>query len=261
MRALLPAAADDIDVHEFYAADWLDRGGFRAVFVSSVDGAAWARGRSAGLQTPGDNKVFTATRDLADVVLAGSGTVFAEGYEAITMSPRMAAVRREYGLRDTLPIAVLSASLRLNPESGLFATPPDARTIVLTCAAAPAERRAALERVADVAICGDETIDLVLARTALEERGLTRIASEGGPHAYAEQAAAGVVDELCLSFTPKLIGPGPSRIVAGSYEWTHQQEVELTGLLEEDGALFMRYRTRQSAARTAGRAEPPASAT
>lgn len=261
MRALLPAPADDVDVHEFYAADWLDGGGFRVVFVSSVDGAAWAKGRSAGLQTPGDKKVFTATRDLADVVVAGSGTVFAEGYEAIEMSSRMAAVRRDYGLREVLPTAVLSASLRLNPDSGLFDTPPDARTVVLTCAAAPAERRAALERVADVAICGEETIDLPLARAALEQRGFTRIVSEGGPHAFAEQAAAGVVDELCLSLTPKLIGPGPSRIVAGAYEWTQPHGLELTGLLEENGALFMRYRTRRGTAREGGSAEPPSSTT
>ena len=246
MRALLPALADDVDVHEFYAADWLDRGGFRVVFVSSVDGAAWAQGRSAGLQTPGDNKVFGATRDLADVVLAGSGTALAEGYRAITVPPAMAAVRRSFGLREALPTAVVTASLRFSPESGLFETAPDARTILLTCAAAPAERRTALAQVADVVVCGDETVDLALARAALEERGLTRISSEGGPHAFAHQAAAGVVDELCLSFTPRLIGPGPSRIVAGSVEWTQPQGLELVGLLEEDGALFLRYRTSES---------------
>lgn len=244
MRVLFPAPADDVDVHEFLAADWLDRGGLRAVFVSSADGAAWVKGRSAGLQTAGDNKVFSATRDLADVVLAGSGTAFVEGYQPVDMTPERVALRRGYGLRAALPIAVISTSLRFSPDSALFATSPDNQTILLTCAAAPAERRKALESVADVAICGDETIDLPLARAALEDRGLTRISSEGGPHAYAEQAAAGVVDELCLSLTPKLVGPGPSRIVAGAYEWTQPRELELTGMLEEDGSLFIRYRTR-----------------
>jgi riboflavin biosynthesis pyrimidine reductase len=245
MRALLPAPADEVDVHEFLAADWLDHGGFRSVFVSSADGAAWVKGRSAGLQTPGDSLVFGATRDLADVVLVGSGTAFAEGYRAIDVSPTKAAIRRSYGLREALPTAVVTASLRFSPDARLFETGPGNRTILLTCAAAPVERRKALERVADVAICGDETIDLPLARAALEERGLTRISSEGGPHAYAAQAAAGVVDELCLSLTPKLVGPGPSRIVAGSVEWLEPQDLELTGMLEDDGSLFLRYRTRR----------------
>lgn len=245
MRALLPSPADDVDVHEFLASDWLEPGGFRAVFVSSVDGAAWVQGRSSGLQTPGDNQIFSATRHLADVVLVGSGTAFAEEYRAVEIGPKTAAIRRSYGLRETLPTAVISTSLQFSPDSELFATGLDNRTILLTCAAAPAERRAALEQVADVAICGDETIDLPLARAALEERGLTRISAEGGPHSYAEQAAAGVVDELCLSITPMLVGPGPSRIVAGAYEWTQSRDLELTGLLEEDGSLFMRYRTRR----------------
>jgi riboflavin biosynthesis pyrimidine reductase len=242
MRALFPAAADKVDVHEFLAADWLDRGGLRAVFVSSADGAAWVKGRSAGLQTPGDNKVFRATRDLADVVLAGSGTVLAEGYRPVVMPLERVELRRGYGLRAVLPLAVISASLRFSPDSELFATGPDSRTILLTCAAAPAERRAALQRVADVAVCGDESVDLPLARAALEERGLTRISSEGGPRAYAEQAAAGVVDELCLSLTPMLLGPGPTRITDGPASWEDSVTLELAGLLEEDGALFLRYR-------------------
>jgi riboflavin biosynthesis pyrimidine reductase len=241
MRALLPAPAEDIDVHEFYAADWVDRGGVRAVFVASADGAASAYGRSAGLQTPGDTTVFRAMRDLADVVLAGSGTVLAERYAAVTVSAQTAAIRRRYGLRASLATAVLSRSLDLDPSSGLFDPSAAARTIVLTCSEAPADRRAALAEVADVALCGEERVDPALARIALEERGLTRIQAEGGPLAFAEQVAAGTVDELCLSVTPKLVGPGPRRIVAGG-DWPSLRELELTGLLEEDGALFARYR-------------------
>src|SRR3954469_16043081 len=154
MRALLPEPVEDVDevdVHAFYAADWIDRGGVRVDFVSAVDGAAQAQGRSAGLQTPGDNRVFAALRDLADVVVAGAATVTVEGHRAVSLSARRAAVRRQRGLREVLPTAVLSRSLRLNPDAALFtAAPPEARTIVLTGAAAPIERRAALERVADV---------------------------------------------------------------------------------------------------------------
>ena len=80
------------------------------------------------------------------------------------------------------------------------------------------------------------------ARAALEDRGFRRILSEGGPTSFAELAAApGVVDELCLSLTPLLAGPGPARITAGA-PWARSRALDLTGLLEEDGALFLRYR-------------------
>nr|WP_234971298.1 pyrimidine reductase family protein [Jatrophihabitans endophyticus] len=242
MRALLPEIADDVDLHAWYARDWLDRGGVRVNFVSSVDGASAAGGVSKGLQTPGDNRVFAALRDLADVVLVGSGTAHAEGYRAVAFSARRRAVRREHGLRETMPIAVLSSSLRLESDAALFAgADPAARTLVLTCAAADPDRRRALAAVADVVDCGDDAVEPALARRALVERGLTRILSEGGPSVLAGLAAAGVADELCLTLSPLLAGPGPGRIVAGA-GWDDPRPLVLTGLLEEDGALFCRYR-------------------
>jgi riboflavin biosynthesis pyrimidine reductase len=247
MRALLPAPADevdaDVDVHAFYADDWLADGGVRVNFVASVDGAATEDGLSRGLQTPGDNRVFAALRDLADVVLAGAGTVRAEGYRAITVGDRRRAIRTQHGLRPVLPTAVVSRSLRLDPAHDLLGSaPPDARTIVLTCAAADPALRTELERVADVVVCGDETVDLVAARTALRERGLTRVLCEGGSIMFAQLAAADVVDELCLSITPILAGPGARRIVAGEPWADDPRQLTLAGLLEEDGALFCRYR-------------------
>jgi riboflavin biosynthesis pyrimidine reductase len=242
MRALLPTPEADVDVHAFYAADWIDVGGLRVNFVASVDGAATDDGASRGLQTPGDNRIFTALRDLADIVVAGAGTVRTEGYSAITVSGRRSAIRAEYGLPKTLPTAVVSRSLRLDPTADLFvAAPDDTRTIVLTCAASDPAVRADLERVAEVVVCGDESVELARARAALTERGLTRILCEGGPLLFADLVRAGVVDELCLSVSPLLTGPGARRIVAGDL-WPDPRTLTLTGLLEEDGALFCRYR-------------------
>jgi riboflavin biosynthesis pyrimidine reductase len=242
MRVLLPSPVEEVDVHAFYAADWLEPGGVRVNFVASVDGAAHAAGRSAGLQTPGDNRIFAALRDLADVVVAGAGTVTAEGYRPIIVSEPRRSIRRAYGFHDVLPTAVISRTLRVDASAPLFVDAVNhARTIVLTCDAAPVEQRTALERVADVVICGAETVDPTLVRSALEDRGLRRILSEGGPTAFADLVAGGVVDELCLSLSPVLVGPGPARITAGA-RWEAPVGLRLVGLLEEDGALFLRYR-------------------
>ncbi len=242
MRSVLPALVDDVDVHAYYAAGWLDRGGVRVNFVVSVDGAVSAAGVSKGLQTPGDNTVFATQRDLADVVLVGSGTAIGEGYRPARFTARRRQIRRDHGLQETMPVAVLSRSLALDPGTELFTeAAPGARTLVLTCGAADAEQRRLLKQVADVIDCGDETVEPLLARRALEERGLTRILCEGGPTAFGEFAADGVVDELCLSTSPLLAGPGPGRITAGA-EWDGPRPLRLVGLLEEEGALFCRYR-------------------
>jgi riboflavin biosynthesis pyrimidine reductase len=245
MRALLPDGDDDVDVHAFYAAHWLEHGGLRVNFVSSVDGAATAAGVSGGLQTPGDNTVFAALRDLADVVLAGAGTVRTERYGPSRPGAERRAIRRAYGLAERLPIAVVSRSLRLDPTSALFVdADPSARTIVLTCAAGDLGVRRALDAVADVVVCGEQSVDLGRARAALEQRGLTRILSEGGPTLFGDLARAGAVDELCLSISPLLAGPGARRIVAGEIWSTNPPRLRLVGLLDDDNSLFCRYRCR-----------------
>jgi len=244
MRALLPASADsadpDVDLHAHYATDWIERGGLRVNFVSSIDGAATTDGRSRGLQTPGDNRIFAALRDLADVVLIGAGTARAENYQARPVAAQRSEVRQRYNITPDLPIAVISKSLNLDPTSNLFA-PAGPRTIVLTCNAANPDARSRLDPVADVAVCGETEVELANVQHALRERGRIRVLCEGGPHLFAELLGGGLVDELCLSVTPILAGPGATRITAG-HVIPEPIDAQLHGLLEEDGALFCRYR-------------------
>jgi riboflavin biosynthesis pyrimidine reductase len=244
MRALLPEPVADVDVHQVYARDWLDAGGIRVNFVSSVDGAVSVSGLSRGLQTPGDNRIFAALRDLADVVLVGSGTARAEGYAMVAPDRRRAAKRAEYGLPVTLPIAVVSASLRLDPSSDLFRFPegvaPAARTIVITCASAPSEQHRQLAQVAEVIVAGEDRVDLTDAIRQLRDRGLIRVLCEGGPTLFADLLAEGTVSELCLSVPPLLAGPGSGRITAGRPAPVPTQ-LTVTQVLEEDDAFFYRY--------------------
>jgi len=246
MRALLPEPVEDVDVHAFYAADWVGPGGIRANMIASVDGAGAVEGRSKGLQTPGDNRVYSALRDLADVVLVAAGTAVAEGYAPVGIGPQRVAVRAAYGLPPLLPTAVVSRSLRgLDPADPLFAdAAPDAPTLVLTTGAADPSVRAALSRTVELVECGAADLDLAGVRGALDERGLRRVLSEGGPTFLSALAAAGQLDELCLSITPLLAGPGATRILAGDPWPDGPRPLRLSGLLEEDGALFLRLRAR-----------------
>jgi len=244
MRALLPDAADEVELHQHYARHWLEPGGVRANFISSVDGAVTVAGLSRGLQTPGDNRVFAVLRDLADAVVVGAGTARLEGYAVVELSARRRAIRRRFGLDEALPTAVVSHSLQLDPSTALFSA-DGPRTIVITRGAADQSVRAQLEAVADVLICGEEVVDLGAACLALSERGLTRLVCEGGPTLFADLAQAGLVDELCLTVSPQLAGPGAGRITAGPswpLDMGGRSPLRLEGLLEEDEALFCRYR-------------------
>ena len=241
MRQLLPEPVDAPDLHEVYGRGWRETGGVRVNFIASLDGAVSVNGLSAPLQTPGDNAVFAALRDLADVVLVGRGTIAAEGYGVLAVDARRAAARRAHGFAPNLPLAIVTRALDLDPDHAVFDTPPGApRTIVVTCAQAPAGRLARLGDRADVIVAGDEAVDLALARAALAERGLRRILSEGGPRLLTTLLAASVADELCLTVAPLLAGPGSGRIVSGP-ALAAPVTGRITSLLEEDGALFYRF--------------------
>ena len=57
--------------------------------------------------------------------------------------------------------------------------------------------------------------------------------------AVARVAAAGLLDELCLTVGPVLAGPGPGRVTAGAP--FPARPMTLAQVLEEDGFLFCRY--------------------
>lgn len=241
MRQLLPDPVEGLTDDDLLAAYAVPAGPARHLrvnFVSSADGAVTVDGRSAGLSSPGDKRVFGLLRDLADVVLVGAGTIRGESYGYPDFGPDRRARRRALGLAELPTFAIVSGSLDLDLSSSLFADAP-VRTVVLTSEQAPADRRRALEPYADVLVHGDEHVDLAAGLDALTGRGLRRMLSEGGPGLLGTLVGAGLLDELCLTVAPLLAGPGPGRIVAGGpYP---PAGLGLRGLLEEDGALFLRY--------------------
>jgi len=242
MRTMSPAAGDELDdagLAELYAYPeprWL-----RANMVASADGAGYLDDRTEGLSSPADMRLFGVLRVLADVVLVGAGTARIEQYKPARRRPALAELRAGRPLAP--PIALVSRKLDLDFASPLFTeAPEDARTIVITCAGAPDDRRAAAAKVADVIVAGDRVADLTEALSALRARGLGRVLCEGGPHLLGEIAAAGLLDELCLTVSPMLVGPGPARVTAGAP--FPARPMTLAHVLEDGGFLFCRYLVR-----------------
>lgn len=251
MELLFPRTESSaVDVHAHYAAGWSDDGGVRVNFITSADGAATANGLSRELQTAGDNTVFAALRDLADVILVGASTAAAEGYKPSAPGERRRAIRESYGLPPAPAIAVVSGSLDMDLDAALYREAVAAPTIVITASSAPVARRNDIIDLAgtetrlqllEVAAAETGGIDFALAIESLRDQGYRRILCEGGPRLFAAGVAAGAVDELCLSYSPVLAGPAGPRIVGGD-PWSTAARLELVGLLLEDSALFARYR-------------------
>lgn len=223
----------------------------RMNFVSSLDGAVSIDGRSGGLGDEADRLAMHVMRTLADVVLVGAGTVRVEGYGGVRVGEADAAWRLEHGRAPQPRLAVVSSALDLDPQHPFFAKAVE-RPIVVTHAAAPADRRAALSAVADVLVCGDGdgegegdgdgAVDLDAMLASLADLGIGRVLCEGGPRLFGALMNADLVDELCLSLSPLLVGGTAGRISRGAVEM--ERSMHLVHAIPAGDLLLLRYSRR-----------------
>jgi riboflavin biosynthesis pyrimidine reductase len=192
----------------------------RVNMISTVDGAATgATGKSGDINNPADKRVFHLLRSMADAIVVGAGTARIE----------------EYGVA-TVPIVVVSRRGEV-PERLRHA--PTGNVLLATCAQAAglASSREVLGEE-QVIVVGDDEVDLSALRSELLAAGFRNLLSEGGPHLLGDLLAAGVVDELCVSVVPRLVGGPHPRIAVG--EGLHVG-LEVAVLLEEAGTLLGRW--------------------
>jgi riboflavin biosynthesis pyrimidine reductase len=244
MRRLWPDPIDDVDVDAVIAAEARPAPDGRpwvlVNMISSLDGAITVEGRSGLLGGPADRAVFSALRAVADVVLAGAGTVRAERYGPARPTDRQRADRRSRGQAEAPTIAVMTRSLDLDLTSRLFTDGDGPRPMVITCADAPADRKAATEQVADVVVVGDSTVDLPGALALLGERGMAVVTCEGGPRLNGDLVVDDLIDEWSLTLSPLLTGGDSARAATGPNPPSPRALV-LDRLLEGDDHLLARW--------------------
>ena len=211
----------------------------RMNFVASVDGAATLRGRSGALGGATDRMLMQILRAMADVILVGAATVRAEGYGGTRVDGPDAEWRTSHGLPAQPRLAVLSRSLEISPQHPFFAEAV-VRPLVVTCADAPASRREELEAVADVIVAGEASVDLTMMRDALAEAGLRQVLCEGGPHVFGALRDAGLVDEVCVTVAPRMVGGSAGRIMRGAREDDSTLRL-VHALADDEGYLLLRY--------------------
>lgn len=206
------------------ARPWL-----RLNLIAAVSGdAAGQDGTSDTLSNPADRTILRAIRDVADAVIVGAASVRAEGYRV--------------PLRAKLVVVTASGDL-----AGHRILPERADRVVVVCPASAVDRvRLSLgEPLVDLAtvlvvddVEGRLTPAAIIA--ALHECGLDSLVCEGGPSLAGQFLHDRLVDELCLSTSPIVIGSGLP--VFGTERFDAAQ-LSLTQLLVDDGsALYARWK-------------------
>jgi riboflavin biosynthesis pyrimidine reductase len=220
----------------------LNRSWLRANFIASLDGAASVDGTTGRLGGPGDRAVFSLLRELADVILVGAGTVRVEDYSGARLTIAQRQGRQARGQSEVPQLAIVTKSGRLEREMPVF-TRTEVPPLVCTCAAVADQTRSGLAGLADVIECSVDDparVDEAMVLAALADRGLYRVLTEGGPTLFGSFVERGLLDELCLTIAPSLVGGQAGRIAAGPGKGlTGMRRAHI--LTDDDGYLYTRY--------------------
>ena len=236
------------DVHEsrltdLYAyPDDLQACWVRGNMIASLDGGATDDGKAGGLAGPGDRAVFELMRHVADVILVGAATVRIENYSGAQLSVAQRQARQRRGQAEVPPIAVVTQSAQLDHDAKLF-TRTEVPPLILTCTQTVNEAWGRLGAVAEVIDASGPRPDSVDAATVLKilaERKLFRVLTEGGPQFLSLLIEDNLLDELCLTVAPILVGGVARRIATGPGRvHTRMQRAHL--LTDDEGYLYTRY--------------------
>jgi riboflavin biosynthesis pyrimidine reductase len=204
------------------ASEWL-----RLNLVHSVDGSARGPdGTSHELSSAPDRAVLGAIRSLSDLVLIGAETLRAE----------------RYLLPQNQRLAVLTGSGDLTGAKTKDPLPED-RILVVGPATAEARARetfvTAFTFLALPDADKDNELDIHAVIDVLRAHDAPRIVCEGGPHLAQQLLRARLVDEVCLTTSPKLVG---GAFPALGTEPLDEQQLELGQLLVDDaGSIYARW--------------------
>lgn len=234
---------DDQRLASFYSyPPALDRCWVRANMIASLDGGATDDGKAAGLAGPGDRALFARMRQEADVILVGASTVRIENYSGAALSVAQRRERQRRGQAEVPPIAIVTHGADFDHDAKIF-TRTEVPPLILTSRDAVDDARGRFGAVADVIDASGrdgDRVDLAAVLTTFAERRLLRVLSEGGPAIISLLIEHGLLDELCVTIAPILVGGEARRIAVG--DGTAHTRLRRSHLLTDDeGYLYTRY--------------------
>jgi riboflavin-specific deaminase-like protein len=204
--------------------------------VSSLDGKATIEWRTKGLSSELDRRLFHHLRTQADAVMVGAGTLRAERYGRMTKSEELREKRVAEGLASD-PLAVIVSGRLDLPADLPILNEPEQRVVIATGSDATLSGLGAQVEYARV---GDDLPRLMAYLR--ETHGVRSVLCEGGPTLNSYLFAAGLVDELFLSLSPKVAGGAAALTIVAGRELVEPTELELVSVAEGDGDLFTRWR-------------------
>ena len=151
--------------------------------------------------------------------------------------------RQARGQSEVPQLAIVTKSGRLDRDMPVF-TRTEVPPLVLTCAAAGDQTRRTTRRPRRRGRLLDRRPDSESTRPRCwphwRDRGLHRVLTEGGPMLFGSFVERDLLDELCLTIAPSLVGGQAGRIATGPGQVLTAMRCAHI-LADDDGYLYTRY--------------------
>ncbi len=246
VRQIFPGPVVDVDPLVLYPNDERPMPASRPYvlinMVASIDGSCTINGLSAGLGGAADAEVFRAVRASCDWILVAAGTARAERYGIPRPTSEVSRVRIATNRSPAPRLAVVTTLADFDADLPMLngALNAEERPLIITGTQASEAHLHGFGN--NIELCrlpvNRPTPPMVL--DALYQRGARTVLCEGGPSWNAQMVASGLVDELCVTISPHLVGGKGLRINSGEPSGA-TTELQLNRLLEFEGVLCARY--------------------
>ena len=203
----------------------------RANFATTPNGVIKIARKSGGVSGPPDRKVFNFLRANCDAILVGASTARIEAYSP----PKPTSTGA------TAPLLIIATnSLDISDHASFLdaAAPP----LIVTNLNTAQAKRSTIERLsprATVVAFGQDSVDLPGLFAHLRSHGVRTLLCEGGPAIFSQLLQQGLIDELCLTISPR-IGNGTPTGFANIGD-APPMEMTLSSYFENQSYLFCRY--------------------
>lgn len=207
----------------------------RANFATTPNGVIRIAGKSGGISGPPDREVFNFLRAHCDAILVGASTARVEAYSLPTPSSTEAAT-------PLLIIATNSLDIAENSPFLDETTPP----LIVTSTNAAEAKQSEIKRIssrATVMAFGEDSVDFPRLFAHLRSQGVKTLLCEGGPATFSQLLQEGLVDELCLTISPRIGNGNPTGFA--NIGDAAPIEMTLSSHFEIESYLFCRYSINQ----------------
>jgi riboflavin-specific deaminase-like protein len=202
------------------------------------------KGTPADFSSPRDKRRLVEIRAPCDAVLVTAKTVAADNMSMGLPDPALRAARVSRG-QAPYPLRVLvTNSGRINPKLRLFEK-EFSPIVIFSTTRMPAKTRAALAGKADIWLHESESVNLAaMLATLRSEYRVKRLVCEGGAQIFRALLEAGFVDELHVTFCPRIFGGVAAPTLTGVAGAFLPRSIPLRLVKMEviDGECFLRYR-------------------